>query len=244
MRYVKAMKSLIIHMSRSTKRRPNAEKLLLDLPNAQLVDAVDGRDPTKIADLQAFPGNLHSPFYPFQLTDTEKGCFASHRKCWQMIVDNNWDYSIVAEDDVAVSLPEMARNLTMISSYMTSEMFIRLPFKNREQTGTVIATDGDRRLLLPRRIGLQAGCQVIGRAAAKRLLAASTQIDRPVDTFLQMHWVTGQPVHTLLPNGLSEIAGQIGGSTIQQKTRTSEKLMREIKRAWYRTQVKLRPQRP
>jgi glycosyl transferase, family 25 len=123
-------------------------------------------------------------------------------------------------------------------------MFIRLPFKNREQKGAVIATDGDSRLLLPRRIGLQTGCQVVGRAAAKRLLATSEQIDRPVDTFLQMHWVTGQPVHTLLPNGLSEIAGQIGGSTIQQKTRTSQKLMREIKRAWYRTQVKLRPQRP
>jgi glycosyl transferase, family 25 len=238
------MNSLIIHMPGSTDRRPNADRLLQDFPNAQLVDAVDGRDPAQVADLPVFPGNLHKPAYPFALKGGEMGCFASHRKCWQLIVDQGWDYAIVAEDDVAISLPDMARSLTMITAYMTPEMFIRLPFKNREQKGAVIAIDGDSRLLLPRRIGLQTGCQVIGRTAAKRLLSASEQIDRPVDTFLQMHWVTGQPIHTLLPNGLSEIAGQIGGSTIQQKTRTSEKLMREIKRAWYRTQVKLRPQRP
>ncbi|NOR30458.1 MAG: glycosyl transferase family 25, partial [Sulfitobacter sp.] len=133
---------------------------------------------------------------------------------------------------------------SMIAAHMTPEMFIRLPFKIREKNGTVIAVDGDTRLLLPRKIGLQTGCQVVGREAAKRLLAKSEQIDRPIDTWLQMHWVTGQPVHTLLPNGLTEIAGQIGGSTIQQKTRTSGKLMREIKRAWYRAQVRMRPQRP
>lgn len=238
------MNSLIIHMPGSIERRPNAEKLLRDLPHAQLVDAVDGRDPAQVADLRALPGNLHKPAYPFALKGGEMGCFASHRKCWQMIVDNGWDYAIVAEDDVAVSLTDFARTLSMITAHMTPDMFIRLPFKNREKTGIVIATDGDTRLLLPRKIGLQTGCQVVGREAAKRLLAKSEQIDRPIDTWLQMHWVTGQPVHTLLPNGLSEIAGQIGGSTIQQKTRTSGKLMREIKRAWYRAQVRLRPQRP
>lgn len=238
------MNTLIIHMPGSIERRPNAERLLRDLPNAQIVDAVDGRDPAQVADLRALPGNLHKPTYPFALKGGEMGCFASHRKCWQMIVDNGWDYAIVAEDDVAVSLPDFARTLSMITAHMTPDMFIRLPFKNREKTGLVVATDGDTRLLLPRKIGLQTGCQVVGREAAKRLLAKSEQIDRPIDTWLQMHWVTGQKVHTLLPNGLSEIAGQIGGSTIQQKTRTSGKLMREIKRAWYRAQVRLRPQRP
>jgi glycosyl transferase family 25 len=237
------MNTLIIHMPGSAERRPNAEKLLRDFPDAQLVDAVDGRDPVQVADLPVFPGNLHKPAYPFAMKGGEIGCFASHRKCWQMIVDNGWDYAIVAEDDVAVSFPDFARSMSMIAAHMTPEMFIRLPFKIREKNGTVIAVDGDTRLLLPRKIGLQTGCQVVGREAAKRLLAKSEQIDRPIDTWLQMHWVTGQPVHTLLPNGLTEIAGQIGGSTIQQKTRTSGKLMRELKRAWYRTQVKLRPQK-
>ncbi len=238
------MNSLIIHMPNSTARRPNAVRLRQDLPNAQLVDAIDGRDPTQVADLRTAPGNLHKPSYPFALKAGEVGCFASHRTCWKMIVDFGWDYALVVEDDVAVSLPDLARSLTMITAYMTPDMFIRLPFKNREAKGILLARDGDSRLFLPRNIGLQTGCQVVGRDAAKRLLAASAKIDRPIDTWLQMHWVTSQPIHTLLPNGLSEIAGQIGGSTIQQKTRTSGKLVRELKRAWYRLQVKMRPQRP
>ena len=80
------------------------------------------------------------------------------------------------------------------------------------------------------------------RRAAETLLRESQQLDRPVDTWLQMHWATGQPVHTVLNAGNAEIANQIGGSTIQKKTRTSGKLMREIKRWRYRRAVAARPQ--
>ena len=237
------MKSLIIHMPSSTARRPNADRLLLDLPDAQLVDAVDGRDPAQIADVETFNGDLHGPSYPFALKPAEIGVFQSHRKCWQMIVDQEWDYAMIVEDDLAVSPPDMARALALIDDHMTPDMYLRLPPKMREVPARVIAQDGDMRLILPKRIGLQCCCQVVGRTAAERLLAGSTKIDRPIDTWLQMHWVTGQPVHALLPNGNAEIAGQIGGSTIQQKTRTSGKLMRELNRAWYRTRVRMRPQK-
>lgn len=239
-----AMRSLIIHMPGSTKRRPNVDQLLRDLPRAQVVDAVDGRDPDQIADLPCHPGNLHRPHYPFALKPAEIGCFASHRKCWQLIVDMGWDHALIVEDDMEVSPRDLARSLTLISAHMTPKMFIRLPAKNREKNGVPLARAGDACLLLPRKIGLQTGGQVVGRAAARRLLAASAEIDRPIDTWLQMHWITGQPIHTLLPSGLREIADQMGGSTIQEKTRTSGKLMRELQRGWYRAQVRMRPQRP
>lgn len=56
-----------------------------------------------------------------------------------------------------------------------------------------------------------------GARRANALLAASETLDRPVDTFLQLHWVTGQPVHTIHPNGVQELAKELGGSTIQVK---------------------------
>ena len=238
------MHSLIIHMPGSTARRPNVDKLLQDLPQAKVIEAVNGRDPEQIAGIETFGGDLHDPHYPFPLTPAEIGVFQSHRKCWRMIIDEGWDYAMIVEDDLAISLPEMARALTMIEAYMTPDMYLRLPPKMREQPAQIVAKDGDMRLILPKRIGLQCCCQVVGRVAAQQLLARSDQIDRPIDTWLQMHWITGQPVHALLPNGNAEIAGQIGGSTIQQKTRTSGKLMREFNRALYRTRVKLRPQKP
>ena len=58
-----------------------------------------------------------------------------------------------------------------------------------------------------------------------------------------MHWATGQPVHTIYPNGVQELTDDLGGSTIQKKTRTGNVLVREIRRAWYRAQVDLRPQK-
>ncbi len=235
---------MIIHMSASVARRPNVDRLLRDLPDAQVVEAVNGRDPAQIAHVQTFRGELHKPAYPFALKAAEIGVFQSHRKCWQLIVDQGWDYAMIVEDDLAISPPDMKQARGLIAQHMTPDMYLRLPPKLREVPSQIIAEDGTMRLILPKWIGLQCCCQVVGRRAAERLLAGSDGIDRPIDTWLQMHWVTGQPIHTLLPNGLSEIAGQIGGSTIQQKTRTSGKLMRELQRAWYRLQVKLRPQRP
>ncbi|AXI44931.1 glycosyl transferase family 25 [Sulfitobacter sp. SK012] len=236
------MHSLIIHMPSATARAENAAKLLQGLPNASLVEAVNGRDPAQIAAVATAPGTLYRPHYPFALIPAEIGVFQSHRRCWQRIIDEGWDMAVIVEDDLEIDPPQFARALQLVADHATPEMYIRLPVKQRETPAHTLAEDGDMALILPKLIALQCCCQVVGRDAAARLLAASVQIDRPVDTWLQMHWATGQPVHTLLPNGNAEIAGQIGGSTIQQKTRTSGKLMREIKRAVYRARLHFKPQ--
>lgn len=238
------MRSLIIHMSASTARRPNADALLATLPDAELIAAVDGRDPAQIADVIRENGTHHRPHYPFALRPAEIGVFQSHRRCWQRIVDQGWDYGLIAEDDLQVDPDRLERALTLIRQAANPGMYIRLPVKQRESPAQVLARDGDMQFILPKTIGLQCICQVVGRDAARRLLNATVLIDRPVDTLLQMHWVTGQPVHAILPNGNREVAAQIGGSTIQVRIRASGKLARECRRAWYRTQVGLRPQKP
>lgn len=238
------MHSFIIHMPASLARAPNARALLAALPEAEVIEAVDGRNAAAIAGVATHPGTRYRPHYPFALRSAEIGVFQSHRKCWQRIVDENLDYALVTEDDLHIDPLRFDRALALITKTMTPEMYLRLPVKQREKPTRVLAAEGDLRLILPRVIGLQCICQVVGRAAAERLLAVTQQIDRPVDTLLQMHWVTGQPVHALLGTGNREIADQIGGSTIQTKTRASGKLAREIKRARYRAQVALRPQRP
>ncbi|MFD3188785.1 glycosyltransferase family 25 protein [Sedimentitalea sp. HM32M-2] len=238
------MRSLIIHMSASTARRPNADALLRTLPGAELVEAVDGRDPAQIADVVLKNGTTHRPHYPFPLRPAEIGVFQSHRRCWQRIVDQGWEYGLIAEDDLEVDPARLDRALGLIRRAGHSGMYVRLPVKQRETPAHELARDGDMRFILPKTIGLQCICQVVGRDAARRLLQATERIDRPVDTLLQMHWVTGQPVHAILPNGNREVAARIGGSTIQVKTRASGKLAREFNRAWYRAQVALRPQKP
>ncbi|SFT35662.1 Glycosyltransferase involved in LPS biosynthesis, GR25 family [Sedimentitalea nanhaiensis] len=213
------------------------------LPQAELIEAVDGRNQTSIPDVATLPGNLHRPHYPFPLRPAEIGVFQSHRRCWQTIVDRGWDWALIAEDDLQVDPEKLATALDLVARHGSVDMYVRLPVKARETPAQVLGSAGDMQFILPRVIGLQCICQVVGRHAAARLLAVTAAIDRPVDTLLQMHWVTGQPIHAILPNGNAEVAHQIGGSTIQVKTRAAGKLLRELNRAWYRAQVALRPQK-
>nr|WP_122074308.1 glycosyltransferase family 25 protein [Pseudophaeobacter sp. EL27] len=236
------MHSMIIHMPGSSNRAANVEHLLFSLPKAEVIEAVNGR--AVAADLAEIlhPGDLHRPNYPFPLSPGEIGCFLSHRRCWQRIIDADWDYALIVEDDLALEPPLWQDALTLIAQQASQESFIRLPAKHREMPALQVSQQGESKLFLPKMIGLQTVAQVVGRAAARRLLTATEHLDRPVDTFLQMHWVHGQPIQTILPNGVSEQTEALGGSTIQ-KRKTGSKLSREFKRALYRAQVSARPQK-
>lgn len=237
------MRSFVIHLATSTARRANAEKLCEQLPSATLFPAVDGRDPKQVASVDVLPGTLWRPHYPFALRPAEIGVFQSHRKIWQRIAEDGPDLAIVVEDDLQIDPARFGAALDMVRAQATAESYVRLPVKQREKPARVVARDGGLSLILPRVIGLQCICQVVGRNAALRLLQATERIDRPVDTALQMHWITGQPVHSLLGTGNREVAAQIGGSTIQVKTPLGGKLVREARRAWYRTRLAMHPQR-
>ncbi|MCG7521042.1 glycosyltransferase family 25 protein [Ruegeria sp. Ofav3-42] len=237
------MKSFVIHMTSSAARRPNAERLCTELPNAELFEAVNGKDPEQIADVQLFPGDLHRPRYPFALKPAEIGVFESHRRIWRKLVDEKIDRAIITEDDLRVDACRMAEALEMLEPLATPDDYIRIPVKQREEPAQTLAKHNGLRLILPRVIGLQCVCQMVGRRAAERLLAVTDQIDRPVDTFLQMHWVTGQPILSLQGSRNQEVAAEIGGSTIQTSPPLADKLTREFKRASYRRKLYQYPQR-
>lgn len=238
------MRSFVIHMSSSTARRANAVQLCSDLPSAELFEAVNGRDPDQIANVRLHPGNLHRPHYPFALRPAEIGVFESHRRIWRKMVDEQIDLAIITEDDLRVDTARLDAALDMLRAFATPDHYIRIPVKQRETPAQVLAEQDGLRLILPKVIGLQCVCQMVGRYAARRLLAATNEIDRPVDTFQQMHWLTGQPIYALLGSGNQEVAREIGGSTIQTKPPLSDKLTREFKRAAYRARLHLHPQRP
>ena len=237
------MKTLIIHMCGDERRAPNVARLLSFLPDAGVIDAVIGHQAMAARTTPTRPGDLHRPHYPFALGPGEVGCFLSHRACWQRIAEGDDPYALIVEDDMAADPALWAEALDLVAAHAGPDSFIRLPAKAREKPGMIVAKAAHARLFLPRRIGLQTVAQVVGRNAARRLLAASATLDRPVDSFLQMHWITGQKVHTILPCGVHELTGELGGSTIQKQTRPGGKLGREFRRAAYRAAIALHPQR-
>ncbi len=237
------MRTFIIHMAGDRKRAPNVRQLLDRLPEAEIVDAVRGADVLAAGGVETRPGDLHAPGYPFALSGGEVGCFLSHRACWQRIVEEGLDHALIVEDDLSPISPEWEAALQLARAHAGRDSYIRLPAKPREIPVAMVAKKGPALLFLPRVIGLQTVAQIVGQDAARRLLAASETIDRPVDSFVQMHWVTGQRVHTVRPSGVRELTEELGGSTIQKRPAGSRAL-REIRRAIYRARIRARPQRP
>ena len=123
------MHTLVIHMPSSTERGQNVATILDILPGAQEIGAVDGRVSGAAGDVELLPGNLHEPAYPFELLPGEVGCFLSHRKCWQRIVDEGWDHALIVEDDMGLNLKARDDLMALLERNATEDSYIRIPPK-------------------------------------------------------------------------------------------------------------------
>ena len=238
---VKAVEAFVIHLARATQRRPQVEKLLTELRlPAGIVDAVDGSRLSREEIAAVYRRNLHRPRYPFELRPTEIGCFLSHRKAWQAILDRKLDAGLIVEDDVMVDGDLYPRLLAFALANLGPRDVIRFPYRDYTDKGRVIAQEGDMTLAEPKLVGLGMQMQVVSAGAAAALLDATEVFDRPVDTTIQMPGVKGMRVLVARPTAIRQIGHLLGG-TVVQKTRKSagEVLSREIRRAIYRTAVRL-----
>jgi GR25 family glycosyltransferase involved in LPS biosynthesis len=222
-------RSYIIHLDGSAARRPLVEALMARLPDAEVLAAVDGRVLSDAERAAICVPMLHRPRYPFPPRPGEVGCFLSHRKAWERIVASGDEAALIVEDDI-VPAEGFDAALALALENAAPNRLIRFPLRDREEAEEVVALSGDVRLHRPRVIGLTTGMQLVGREAAARLLALTEQFDRPVDTFLQMRWLTGVETLTLSPAPVRSAVAETGGSTIQSHTSP----LAEIRRSWHR----------
>lgn len=234
--------AFIIHLSRAAERRPQVEALRAGLPvPAETLEAVDGRALTEAEIAAVYRRGLHAPRYPFALGRSEIACFLSHRKAWQAIVDRGLDAGFIVEDDVALTEAFPAAWRAAVD-HLEPDGFIRFAFRDRER-GREIHRDDTVRVLVPSPVGLGTVAQLVAREAARRLLDATRQFDRSVDTLLQMSWVTGVRPLSVVPGGVREISSELGGSTVQNRKSLPDKLAHEILRPIYRMRVRARSNR-
>ncbi|MFU1478848.1 glycosyltransferase family 25 protein [Roseovarius sp. C7] len=232
--------AFILHLTRATARRENAKRLRDDcgLP-AEIWPAVDGAAMDD-RDLKArVDAGLFAPRYPFPLRTGEIGCFLSHRQIWAEILRRDLDHALILEDDAGLDPDQFAQALALAHAHLDRFGYIQFQTRAARGPARLVAAQGACQLLLPQMGGLRTTGQLIDRASAERLLAASERFDRPVDTFVQSHWHTGLRPAMILPSGLSEIADQLEGSTIQSARKSfPEKLRREWLRGRYRRAVR------
>jgi len=232
--------AFIIHLERAVSRKPQVDWLKSNLPiAAEILPAVDGAKLTAAEKKSVYQRHIHRPHYPFALRDAEIGCFLSHRLAWQKIVNYDLDFGFVIEDDINIDLNTFQQAFELVAKASAPGTYTRFPWRFGE-TGPVVAQGtSDCRVTLADRPGLGMLGQIVTRAAAEKLLAVTEFFDRPVDTTLQLTWITGVKLQSVWPNGLNEISDKLSGSTIGDKKGLLEKVHREISRPIYRTKVEL-----
>ncbi|WP_159591628.1 glycosyltransferase family 25 protein [Chelativorans xinjiangense] len=234
--------AFIVHLARAHGRARQVERLRQSLPlPVTVIEAVDGQTLPEEKVAEVYKPRLHRPYYPFPLRISEVACFLSHREAWQAIVDRKLDAGLVVEDDVEIDPSRFADVLDLALAHAGRGDLVRFPKKARGEKGRVAAHSGSARLIAPRhpRLGMQA--QIVGRDAAKVLLAFTHVFDRPVDTTVQMQWLHGVRVLSAMPVAIREVAEELGGTTVQGKGKPfAEVLAREVRRAIYRAAVRAR----
>lgn len=235
------IRGIIIHLERATERAAHVAALRETLPiPSEILPAIDART----ADLTAYrPDPGLDPRYPFPLHDTEIAIFLSHRAAWQRILDADLPGGLVLEDDVTFDRETFPSALALARDVLTPNRVVRLPFKNREGIGDIVAERDGICAFRPDVVGLNLQATLVGRDAARGLLAASETFDRPVDSWMQMTWEHGVDILTLWPTGVSELSAGLGGSTQGKRRGIGARLVAELARLRYRRAIAARSRR-
>lgn len=230
------LRCFVIHLERASKRREQVASILRSCPiEAEVLDAVDGREVTQL-ECRSYHRRLHRPFYPFRLRNSEVATFLSHRKAWTRIVGDGLDGALVLEDDTELG-EQFPAAFDLARRTLRPGDVIRFPVCNREQPGRIVAREGHLAVFAPRRVKLGMQGLLVGSHAAATLLERTETFDRPVDSALQMDWLTGVRMLTVMPAGLREVSGRLGGSLIGERKSLAEKMHREVMRPIYRWSI-------
>lgn len=233
------IETFIIHLERASARRPHVEAMMQKSPYpARIWPACDGAamDPVARGQLVS-KTTLFSPGYPFPLSMGEIGCFESHRSVWRHMAENDLQAALILEDDVSINASLLEAALKMAESHIDALGYIQLQVREVKPPFSVIEQSRPTALIRPQVIPLRTSAQLVSLDAARALLLACDQIDRPVDGFLQLFWETGVRPHCVVPSGVSDLTQESGGSTVSRKRSLWQKLVASAKRWTYRNQI-------
>jgi len=232
-------KAYLIHLKRASARRQQVDRIVEACPMPiDIVHAVDGHSLSLEEVSQAYVRNRHEPPYPFELKHGEVGCFLSHRKCWRRMVDENLDAALILEDDIEIDKRVFERALGIARNHVNEVGYIQFQVRTVPTNATVIAVEGETQLVRTEPVQLRTSAQFVSRSAAHKLLELTHVFDRPVDTYLQMHWLTGIHLASATPSGISDQSLNSGGSTISSKKSFFENATRTWKRWHYRRNIR------
>lgn len=233
--------AFVIHLRRAEQRRPQVDRIIEACPvNTTILDAVDGRAMSAEERTQVYTTNkLFEPRYPFEIGPGEIGCFLSHRRAWQAIIDGDLDAGLIIEDDVEIDQIVFGDAFELATAHMDELGYIQFQVRDVSGPSKTIARQNGAEIFRPKIVPLRTSSQLVSKREAEALLAKTETFDRPVDGVLQLVWETGVPIYCARPSGVTDRTVQTGGSTISGRSSGDllAKLRKQVLRWQYRRNV-------
>ena len=140
------------------------------------------------------------------LVNGEKGCYASHLRCWQWLLDSSHAAVVVLEDDVTLG-PGFAAVIAAIAALPTGWDMVKLIGRLDGKEGEKLCRSrpllkGFALVDFLRVPSLTAG-YVISRSGAQKLISSRIPFGRPVDVDLRHWWENALKIHGLVPAAIT-----------------------------------------
>lgn len=174
--------TILISLKRSENRRKQAVEALATKPLLQweILEGIDGLQ------LQYTPSEYREAkvvrLLGFPLTPSEIGCFLSHRLAWIRCVEKDCD-TLILEDDFAFK-PHFEQAISTLYTQHPSWDIARLQGLTATPDSP-LASGLDYQIVTNHEDPLGATAYIIKPAAAKKLIAYSSEIFEPLDHFLE-----------------------------------------------------------
>jgi glycosyl transferase family 25 len=183
-----ALPILVINLRGSTERwnKASAELAAAGLAFERL-DAVDGRLLPRVELDRIAPWDRRAFFKP--LSPGEVGCYLSHLAAAERIVAEGWPRALVLEDDFLLGEQFGARLTDLSGVNCPAPDLIKLEGVRSGGEEIAVLSSGHR-LLRNRRPPSRTIAQLWSLSGARKFLAASRLLRRPVDVQLK-HWWEG-----------------------------------------------------
>ena len=189
------MLKLLINLDKSQDRleKVNAQFNAIGI-NVNRVSAVDGRllSNEEISKITYPITDVQSHIkFTRSLSKSEIGCFLSHKKCWQILVDSEEEWALIFEDDLRLS--KRAATYMSDESWIPNEVKL-LQLHSHEPSmklhcrKEIIKLDEKNYLISPLDKAHGTQCYFIHRDVAKLALEKSKILPAPVDDFLFSLW--------------------------------------------------------
>lgn len=205
-----------INLDRDIHRRQSLEaQLVLQGLSAQRLPGVLWRELPDREQQRLYDPALNARSYPRPLVDGEKGCYASHLRAAQWLLDSGAPAHVVLEDDVSLS-DTFVPVLSALSSLPQGWDMIKFNSRPDESPWARETLCPGHDLVAFRRVPSMGTGYALSRSGAEKMLARRMPFGRPVDVDFRYWWECHWQVLGVVP-GVVTLADHAAQSSIWEK---------------------------